>query len=100
MGQSEALDLELVRGAREGVGSGAVLLIDAGCVWDARTALRRAQAFAEFNPEWLQEPLRPDDVEGYAWLRDRPPVPISAGRAQGGRESFPPFVARRALDVC
>src|SRR6185369_3792970 len=41
MGQSEALDIELVRGAREGVGD-AMLLIDAGCVWDARTALRRA----------------------------------------------------------
>src|ERR1044071_6902291 len=38
MGQSEALDLELVRGAREGIGSESTLLIDAGCVWDARTA--------------------------------------------------------------
>jgi L-alanine-DL-glutamate epimerase-like enolase superfamily enzyme len=51
MGQSEALDLELVRGAREGLGDGATLLVDAGCVWDARTALRRAHAFAEFNIE-------------------------------------------------
>src|SRR5436190_10225558 len=34
MGQEEALDLELVRGAREGAGN-AMLLIDAGCVWDA-----------------------------------------------------------------
>ncbi len=99
MGQSEALDLELVRGAREGVGSGAVLLIDAGCVWDARTALRRAQAFAEYNPEWLEEPLRPDDVDGYVWLRDRSPVPIAAGEAECGRESFRPLIDRRALDV-
>jgi len=99
MGQSEALDLELVRGAREGVGVGAVLLIDAGCVWDARTALRRAQAFAEFNPEWLEEPLRPDDVEGYVSLRDRSPVPIAAGEAECGRESFRPLIDRRALDV-
>jgi len=99
MGQSEALDLELVRGAREGVGAGALLLIDAGCVWDARTALRRAQAFAEFNPEWLEEPLRPDDVEGYVWLRDRSPVPIAAGEAECGRESFRPLIDRRALDV-
>src|SRR6266850_3616672 len=58
MGQSEALDIELVRGAREGAGQ-ATVLIDAGCVWDARTALRRAEAFDEFDIGWLEEPLRP-----------------------------------------
>ncbi len=98
MGQSETLDLELVRGAREGAGD-ATLLIDAGCVWDARTALRRAQAFAAFGIEWLEEPLRPADVEGYAWLRDRSPVPIAAGEAECGRESFRPLIEHRALDV-
>src|SRR5205809_2380285 len=41
MGRSEALDLDLVRGAREGAGEDATVLIDAGCVWDERTALRR-----------------------------------------------------------
>jgi L-alanine-DL-glutamate epimerase-like enolase superfamily enzyme len=99
MGQSEALDIELVRGAREGVGPDAALLIDAGCVWDARTALSRAEAFAEFNIGWLEEPLRPADVDGYVWLRDRSPVPIAAGEAECGRESFRPLIDRRALDV-
>jgi L-alanine-DL-glutamate epimerase-like enolase superfamily enzyme len=98
MGQSEALDIELVRGAREGVGQGTVL-IDAGCIWDARTALRRAQAFHEFNIEWLEEPLRQADVEGYAWLRDRSPVPIAAGEGECGREAFRPLIDRHALDV-
>src|SRR5437588_2252417 len=67
MGTSEAVDLDLVRGARAGLGA-ATLLIDAGCVYDARTALGRANAFAEYLPEWLEEPLREDDVEGYVWL--------------------------------
>jgi L-rhamnonate dehydratase len=98
MGQSEQLDLELVRGAREGIGN-AMLLIDAGCVWDTRTALRRAQAFAECKLEWLEEPLRPDNVEGYVWLRDRSPVPIAAGEAECGRESFRPLIDRHALDI-
>ena len=98
MGQSEALDLELVRGAREGAGD-ATLFIDAGCVWDARTALRRAESFAEFNIGWLEEPLRPDDIDGYVWLRDRSPVPIAAGEAECGRESFRPLIDRHALDV-
>ena len=99
MGRSAALDLELVRSARAGVGDGALLLIDAGCVWDARTALNRAHAFAAFNIGWLEEPLRPGDVEGYVWLRDRSPVPIAAGEEECGRESFRPLIDRHALDV-
>ena len=99
MGQNESLDLELVQGARAGVGKDAILLIDAGCVWDARTALQRAHTFAQFQIGWLEEPLRPADVEGYAWLRDRSPVPIAAGEAECGRESFRPLIDRRALDV-
>src|SRR5437016_6041234 len=43
MGGNEGLDVELVRGAREGVGDSATLLIDAGCVWDARAAQSRAR---------------------------------------------------------
>jgi len=99
MGQSESLDIELVRGARAGVGDGSLLLIDAGCVWDSRTALNRANAFAAFNIGWLEEPLRPGDVEGYVWLRDRSPVPIAAGEEECGRESFRPLIDRHALDV-
>lgn len=99
MGKSEALDIDLVRGAREGLGDKADLLIDAGCVWDARTALQRAHAFADFNIGWLEEPLREDDIEGYAWLRDRSPVPIAAGEGECGRESFRALIDRRALDI-
>ena len=99
MGQSEALDVELVRGAREGVGEGGTVLIDAGCVWDARTALARAKSFAEFNIGWLEEPLAPRDAEGYRWLRDRSPVPIAAGESECGRESFRPLIDLHALDV-
>jgi len=98
MGQSERLDRELAAGAREGLGQH-TLLIDAGCVWDARTALQRAQAFAEYRAEWLEEPLREDDIEGYVWLRDRSPIPIAAGEGECGRESFRPLIDRRALDI-
>jgi len=98
MGTSEAVDIDLVKGAREGLGK-ATLLIDAGCVYDARTALRRAQAFAEYYPEWFEEPLREDDIDGYVWLRDRSPIPIAAGEGECGRESFRPFIDRHALDV-
>ncbi len=99
MGASAAVDLELVRGARRGLGDDATLLIDAGCVWDARTALQRSEAFAEYNLGWLEEPLSPDDYEGYRWLRDRSRVPIAAGEEECGRQSFRPLIEGRCLDV-
>lgn len=74
-------------------------MIDAGCVWDARTALQRAQRFQEFNIGWLEEPLAQDDIDGYVWLRDRSPVPIAAGEGECGRASFRPWIDRRALDI-
>lgn len=99
MGQSEAIDIELVRGAREGLGSDGTLLVDAGCVWDARTALQRAHSFQEFQIGWLEEPLHPDDYEGYRWLRDRSPVPIASGEEECGRQAFRQLIDGRCLDV-
>mgnify|MGYP002622997303 CR=1 FL=1 len=99
MGPSESVDRDLVRGARRGIGEDATLLVDAGCVWDARTALGRAQMFAEERIGWLEEPLPPDDYEGYRWLRDRSPVPIAAGEEECGRQSFRPLIDGRCLDV-
>lgn len=99
MGPSAAVDLDLVRGARKGLGADGTVLIDAGCVWDARTALQRAHAFAEFNIGWLEEPLHPDDYEGYRWLRDRSPVPIAAGEEECGRQAFRPLIDGRCLDI-
>ncbi len=99
MGQNEALDRDLVRGARKGVGDDGAVLIDAGCVWDARTALQRANAFAEHGIGWLEEPLSADDYEAYRWLRDRSPVPIAAGEEECGRQAFRPLIDGRCLDV-
>ena len=78
----EANDVALVRAAREGMGTDAQIMIDAGIVWgtDHETAYRRAKAFAEFSPTWLEEPLAPDAIDAYGALTEKnPPVPIAAG---------------------
>jgi L-alanine-DL-glutamate epimerase-like enolase superfamily enzyme len=78
----EANDIALVRAAREGMGAEAQIMIDAGVVWgiDHETAYRRAEAFAEFSPTWLEEPLAPDAIDAYSALTAKnPSVPIAAG---------------------
>ena len=78
----EANDIALVQAAREGMGPYAQIMIDAGVVWgrDYETAYNRAEAFAEFSPTWLEEPLAPDAIDAYGALtQERPRVPIAAG---------------------
>ena len=88
MGRDEGLDVELAEGLRRGAGADADIMIDAGCCWDAVTALRRARAFEEYDPLWLEEPLRQDDLDGYRWLNERSPVPVAAGEGEAGRHAW------------
>jgi L-alanine-DL-glutamate epimerase-like enolase superfamily enzyme len=79
LGQSEASDLAHVRAARRGLGPGVELMVDAGLCWDTATALRRARQFEEFDLTWLEEPLHPDNLQGYARLSAAAPMRIAAG---------------------
>ena len=98
MGEDEAQDVALVREARAGTGDEVDVLIDAGQVWDSDTALTRSRQFAEFRPFWIEEPLHPDDVEGYASLTAESPVPIATGEAESRLEDFERLVAEGGLD--
>jgi L-alanine-DL-glutamate epimerase-like enolase superfamily enzyme len=69
-------------------------MIDAGCKWDAQTALGRAEMLAEFDIAWLEEPLDQDDLAGYDWLCSRSPVPIAAGEGETTRFGFAELIER------
>jgi L-rhamnonate dehydratase len=99
MGQDAKLDVELVRQGRKGIGEDGDLMIDAGLVWDAKTALQRARAFEEFNIFWLEEPLRPDDYEGYRKLSAATSIRIAAGEEESSRLSYLELMDRGRIDV-
>jgi L-alanine-DL-glutamate epimerase-like enolase superfamily enzyme len=99
MGQSERLDLELVEGARRGVGARHDVLIDAGCCWDTATAIRRAQQFEEFRILWLEEPLEQDNLEGYRKLCGLSKIPIAAGEGECGRFAWRDLIERGGIDI-
>ena len=88
MGQDEQNDIALVHAARQGAGPEVDILVDAGQVWDWKTGLKRAEQFADQGIFWLEEPLHPEDVEGYARLCERSPVPIATGEAESRYEDF------------
>ena len=104
-GQQELVkDRELIQTARQAAGEDTTLMIDAGGsypFWKMRMkdALQRAHMLADFDVYWFEEPLAPDDLEGYARLTDLSPVKIAHGEVLTRRQSFDPYFARRAMDI-
>ncbi len=99
MGKDEKTDIALVREGRKGLGDDVDLLIDAGLVWDAKTAIQRARSFADHNIFWLEEPLRPDDYEGYRKLSEATHIRIAAGEEESGRAMFIDLMDKGRVDV-
>jgi len=99
MGQSEKLDLELVAGARRGVGKNNDVLIDAGCCWDTNTAIRRAKQFEDYDIFWLEEPLNRDNIEGYKKLTQVARIPIAAGEGESGRFAWRDLIERGGIHI-
>jgi L-alanine-DL-glutamate epimerase-like enolase superfamily enzyme len=99
MGKDARTDVALVREARAGLGSDIDLMIDAGLVYDAKTAIQRARAFEQFDPYWFEEPLLPDDYEGYAKLCAATSLRIAAGEEESERRSFLQLMDVGKIDV-
>jgi L-alanine-DL-glutamate epimerase-like enolase superfamily enzyme len=99
MGQSEKVDIDLVDGARRGVGPKNDVLIDAGCCWDTMTAIRRARQFEEFGILWLEEPLQQDNLEGYMRLSTVSRIPIAAGEGDAGRFAWTDLIDRGGIHI-
>jgi L-rhamnonate dehydratase len=99
MGLDAETDVALVREARRGLGKDPDLMIDAGLAWDAKTALQRARAFSEYNIFWLEEPLRPDDYEGYRRLCEATDVRIAAGEEESNRFSYLELMDKGKIDI-
>ncbi len=74
-------------------------MIDAGLVYDAKTAIQRARAFEPFDPFWFEEPLLPDDYQGYAKLAAATSLRIAAGEEESERKSFLQLMDVGKIDV-
>lgn len=99
MGQDAKTDVALVREARKGLGPDRDLMIDAGLVYDAKTAIQRAKAFEQYDPFWFEEPLMPDDYLGYAKLSAATSLRIAAGEEESERKSFIQLMDEGKIDV-
>jgi L-alanine-DL-glutamate epimerase-like enolase superfamily enzyme len=102
--RNTATDEAIVRAAREALGPHALLMVDAGAsdaFWpqDYKWALRTADMLAAYDVFWFEEPLPPDDLNGYVALRRAARLPIAGGEVLTRRQSFQPWLEAGAFDI-
>ena len=72
-------DVEKLAAMRRHFGAGFPIMVDANMKWTVAEAIRAARAFVPYNPVWLEEPIIPDDVEGYARVAVEGGLPVAMG---------------------
>jgi L-fuconate dehydratase len=87
--------------AREVIGPGGHLMIDANQVWDVPEAIEWVKELAQFEPLWIEEPTSPDDVLGHAAVRKAvAPIGVATGEHGMNRVLFKQFFQAEAIDFC
>jgi L-alanine-DL-glutamate epimerase-like enolase superfamily enzyme len=88
IGTSIEQDVAMVRAARTALGSGVDLMVDVGRRWNVARAAERARAFEPWRIGWIEEPLHPDDLDGYRQLSALSAVPIAGGETEETIDQF------------
>lgn len=101
LGYEHDRDVEYVRVMRETLGDNRSLMIDIGAriQWDVTEAVRRTQAFDEYDIDWIEEPLGAWDPEGYANLRAKTTTRIAYGEREWNVAAFERVLATGSCDV-
>lgn len=87
--------------AREAIGPKVELFVDANGALHGKDALRMAEAYADFDVRWFEEPVSSDDLAGLRLMRERAParMDIAAGEYGYDLPYFRSMVGAGAVDV-
>ena len=92
--------VDLVAAGREVVGSKIDLMVDVGYCWsDWREAAQVLRRLEKYNTFFIETPLLPDDIDGYARLAQATAIPIAAGELLQTRFEFAELMDRGAVQV-
>jgi L-rhamnonate dehydratase len=91
-------NLDLLRTARQVIGDEIDLMADAYMGWTLDYARRMIPLTAKYNLRWLEEPVIPDDIGGYAALKALNVVPISGGEHEFTLYGFRQLLEAKAID--
>jgi D-galactarolactone cycloisomerase len=94
-----ATSIARVRAAREGLGPGVGIMVDAHGTFLPREAIRFARGVEDCDLTWFEEPVNADDRRGAAEVRAATDIPIAAGESEFTRFDFRDLIEARAVDI-
>ena len=75
------------------------LMVDSNHAYGRNDALKLGRVLEDFPLRWYEEPLAPEDVDGYRWLRNRLDVSIAGGENEHTAYGFNHLFQNQALDI-
>ncbi len=91
-------DAELVAAVRKFTGPGCRLAMDANHAYTPREAIQLVRAVESQRLHWFEEPVSPQDPDGYLEVKSATSVPLAGGECEATRFGFERWFRKRALD--
>jgi D-galactarolactone cycloisomerase len=81
-------DLKRVAAVREAIGYDMKLMVDANHAYYVPTAVHLAKEMEKYKVSWFEEPVVPEDIEGYRRVQAETIIPIAGGECSFMRYGF------------
>jgi galactonate dehydratase len=91
--------IEVVAAVREAVGDNVQLMVEMHGRFTPAIASRVAARLAPYDPEWIEEPVAPENPKPLAVLRSSTRLPIAMGERAHTMEEVRPFIEGGLLDI-
>jgi len=92
-------DVARVKAVRAAIGPDIKLLVDANCAYRYYEAIQFAKRIEEFDVFWFEEPVQPDDYEGYRKLAQQTSIPIAGGENEYTKFGFRDLIKEDAVAI-
>ena len=99
IGYGRETDLAYIKAVREAIGPEMALMVDANHAYNASEAVHLARAMEPFDIYWFEEPVPPEDIEGYLEVKKNSGIRIAGGECEYTRYGFREWINRRAVDI-
>ena len=92
-------DVKLAEAVRKGVGDDYRFMVDANHCYTTSDAFYVGRALQDLDAYWFEEPIAPEDHDGYRELRAGLDINISGGEAEFNRWGWRQILENRGLDI-